>query len=204
VLGEDIHALEGLEIFKLRCRMGMLFQSSALFDSMSVLDNVAFPLAQEGKLERAEIDERARALLAELGLAGSEHLLPIELSGGMRKRVALARATIHQPRIVLYDDPTAGLDPVNSSKIFVLIRRLQEQRGSTDVIVSHDVDRLKRICDRYLLLSGGRVRFLGTLEQAQQRRDDPVVEAFFFGARKAGLLSRLDEPVSRHDGEVRL
>jgi len=192
VFGEDIHRMHGGRLAAVRRRMGMLFQNYALFDFLPVVENVAFPLLRQGDLPRDQALGLASDLLADVGLAGTERLFPSELSGGMKKRVALARATIHAPEIVLYDDPTAGLDPVTSSKIFGLLRRLHDERWSTDVVVSHDVDRMKDVCDRYLVLHKGRVQFRGTLDEAGAAAEDPVVKVFFFATGQAGTLALLD------------
>jgi phospholipid/cholesterol/gamma-HCH transport system ATP-binding protein len=190
VFGEDIHTLGAGRLAAVRRRMGMLFQNYALFDFLPVVENVAFPLLRQGDLPREKVISLASSLLAEVGLAGTESLYPSELSGGMKKRVALARATIHAPDLVLYDDPTAGLDPVTSSKIFGLLRRLHDERWSTDVVVSHDVDRMKDVCDRYLVLHDGRVQFRGTIEEAESASEDPVVKVFFFASDKALPLAK--------------
>ena len=175
--GTDVTALPERELGPVRRRIGMLFQNYALFDFMTVGENVAFPLEQAGGIPAAEIADRVAQRLAEVELPGTEATYPNELSGGMKKRVALARATIANAPILLYDDPTAGLDPVTSSKIFELIARLHGPSGAT-VVVSHDIDRLRDICDHWLLLHEGRVWFRGTTEEAAAS-NDPVVRTFF-------------------------
>ena len=134
--------------------IGMLFQNSALFDFLNVYDNVAFPLVRAGDRDPAP---KVRARLRAVGLAGAEHKMPSELSGGMRKRVGLARATVAEPDVVLYDEPTAGLDPVTTSKIYELLRG----ERSTAVVVSSDVDAVARFADTIAFLDGGRIRWLG-------------------------------------------
>jgi len=184
VLGEDILALESLDMVHVRSKMGMLFQNYALFDFLTVGENAGFPLLQapenKGKDKKKMVMGRVSELLKKLGLGGTERLYPNELSGGMRKRVGLARATIHEPELILYDDPSAGLDPVTSSKIFGLIDAIHDATASTEIIVSHDVDRMHAVCDRFLLLHKGNIHFEGTLKEAEEHRDDPVVHAFFF------------------------
>jgi len=179
----------GRDLFTIRRRMGMVFQNYALFDFLTVAENAGFPLLQEEdeelRLPREEVMTRVTALLNQLGLPGTEALFPEELSGGMKKRVGLARATIHQPDIVLYDDPTAGLDPVTSSKIFLMISEIHKDRGSTDVIASHDVDRMMNVCDRFVVLHEKQVYFVGSREDVEGRRDDPVLSAIFFGANSS-------------------
>ena len=134
--------------------IGMLFQNSALFDFLNVYDNVAFPLVRAGERDPGD---KVRARLRAVGLAGAEHKMPSELSGGMRKRVGLARATVAEPDVVLYDEPTAGLDPVTTSKIYELLRG----ERSTAVVVSSDVEAVARFADMIAFLDGGRVRWLG-------------------------------------------
>jgi phospholipid/cholesterol/gamma-HCH transport system ATP-binding protein len=182
--GEDLARLGPLGLARVREQYGYVFQNYALFDFMSVRDNVAFPLRQQAHLPDAEIDARVAARLAEVGLAHALDLLPRELSGGMKKRVGLARATVGDPAIALYDDPSAGLDPVTSSKIFQLIARMHARRpDAATVVVSHDVDRMRAICDRYVMLERGRVVFVGA-ESALGDAPE-VVAAFFGGAERA-------------------
>jgi phospholipid/cholesterol/gamma-HCH transport system ATP-binding protein len=171
---------------RVRARIGMLFQNNALFDFMTVGDNVAFPLAQEGKLPADEIEARARARLKAVGLAGSEHKLPSELSGGMKKRVALARAVISRPPIVIFDEPTAGLDPVTTSKIYDLLRAEREETGATVVTVSSDVEALMRFVPRMAMIYKGRLRYDGPTA-AIGDSDDPVVRQFVRGSLEGPL-----------------
>ncbi|HUQ07729.1 MAG TPA: ATP-binding cassette domain-containing protein [Kofleriaceae bacterium] len=142
-------------------RIGMLFQNCALFDFLNVADNVAFPLVQEGVLPPAEIATRVTARLRAVGLAGSERKLPGELSGGMKKRVGLARATVAMPDVVLYDEPTAGLDPVTTAKIYQLLRADHDATGSTAVVVSSDVEAVATFADTIAFVDGGGVRWVG-------------------------------------------
>jgi phospholipid/cholesterol/gamma-HCH transport system ATP-binding protein len=178
--GLDLNQLQGTALAELRNQFGLLFQNNALFDFMTVGENVGFPLAQLGVLNEAEIEARVATRLAEVNLPGIEMLLPSELSGGMRKRVALARATIAEPPILLYDDPTAGLDPVTSSKIFKLIARLHKDDGVT-VIVGHDVDRMRAVCTHWILLHKARVHFYGSTQDALTS-SEPIVHTYFHGA----------------------
>lgn len=178
--GVDLRQLRGLELAKMRGRFGVLFQNYALFDFMTVAENVAFPLVQSGAVAQDEARNQAMTLLGQLGLSGSEDLMPNELSGGMKKRVSLARATIARPEILLCDDPTAGLDPVTSSKIFIMLKRLQEETQATTVVISHDVDRMVKICDRYMMIFEGEVIFDGD-HQAALASEHPVVKKFFVG-----------------------
>jgi phospholipid/cholesterol/gamma-HCH transport system ATP-binding protein len=157
-----------------------VFQYAALFDSMTVADNVAFPLRRFTNLSEAEITERVRELLAQVGLYQVEHLYPAELSGGMRKRVGLARALAQSPRIILYDEPSSGLDPVSAASIDLLIRTMREELGVTSVIVSHHIQNVFKITDRAAMIHQGRVLALGTPAELQAAAD-PVVQQFITG-----------------------
>ena len=183
--GRDLAKLTQLELAEVRADYGYLFQNYALFDFMTVSDNVAFPLRQLANDEEATVAAAVRKRLGEVSLGHALALYPRELSGGMKKRVALARATVAHPRIVLYDDPTAGLDPVTSSKIFELlaaVHRVGARDGSpcTSVVVSHDIDRMRRVCDRYVMLHDGQVRFDGA--ESVITEAESIVGDFFFGA----------------------
>lgn len=186
VLGEDLAAISPVQRQALRERIGLVFQNYALFDFMTVGDNVAFPMRQRGGFSAEQIAAKVQERLAEVDLPRVRHLMPGELSGGMKKRVGLARANINDPELIFFDDPTAGLDPVTSSKIFNLIRKTQAQRGSSCLVVSHDIDRMLPACDRYVLLYQGRVHFAGTAAEAMASSDAVVRE--FFG-KEAGLLA---------------
>jgi len=181
----DIHRAGGDEVEKLRSLFGVLFQSYALFDFMTVEDNVAFPLEQLGSFSREEILERVESRLKEVDLLRAREQLPRELSGGMKRRVSLARATITNAPIMIYDDPTAGLDPVTSSKIFRLIKMLHDPERTLSIVVSHDVDRLEGVCSRYVLLHGGSVYFDGAREDADVS-GDKVINTFFQGRGLGG------------------
>ncbi len=173
VLGEDVLALDEHGLSALRQRMGMLFQNNALFDFMSVADNIAFPLRQRGTPE-AEILSRTSERLARVGLAGFEARLPARLSGGQKKRVGVARATVASAEVVLYDEPAAGLDPVTSQRIFDLLRAEQRAAGATVVMVSSDLDRLLPITDCIGVLLDGKLVFNGTVAEARNSPDDAV------------------------------
>lgn len=184
VLGHDLLAADEKTKQRLRERVGLVFQNYALFDFMTVGENVAFPMVQRGVANPTEIAQKVQERLAEVDLPNVRHLMPNELSGGMKKRVGLARANINDPEFIFFDDPTAGLDPVTSSKIFNLIRRTQAQRNSTCLVISHDINRMRPACDRYVLLLDGRVHFRGTEADAMASAD-PVVQEFF--RKEAGL-----------------
>jgi phospholipid/cholesterol/gamma-HCH transport system ATP-binding protein len=180
VEGEDIVPLQEEELLPLRRKVGMLFQGAALFDSLTVKENVAFPLREHTRMTEGEIGDRVREVLALVGMDGVEEKLPSELSGGMRKRVGLARAIALTPRIVLYDEPTTGLDPRNVDKINELITDLRAKLQVTSVVVTHDIQSALRISDRVALLSEGRVAETGTPEEIQQAKHS-VVQEFLAG-----------------------
>jgi phospholipid/cholesterol/gamma-HCH transport system ATP-binding protein len=153
----DIAKLSERELNRVRRRFGMVFQYSALLDSMDVLDNVAFPLREHTRLKEREIRDRVRDKLAVLGLEGAESKYPSELSGGMRKRVGLARALMLEPEVVMYDEPTSGLDPITSRMVDDLILETRERFGVTSIVISHDMAGALRMADKIVLLAKGRV-----------------------------------------------
>ncbi len=163
--GQDIVGLNDVALGKLRRKFGMVFQYAALFDSMTVMENVAFPLLERYQLPKAEIIARVRDMLRRLdliGTSGIEDKFPPELSGGMRKRVGLARALIDRPEILLYDEPTTGLDPIATKNVDQMIRRTADEFGVTSVVISHDMASTFRIADRIAMLHGGRIIASGT------------------------------------------
>ena len=178
--GTEISALDERQLFPIRRRMAMLFQSGALFDSMTVLENVGFPLRQHTSINDLEIAQRVAMKLALVGLEGIERKLPSELSGGMKKRVALARSLALDPEVVLFDEPTTGLDPITSATIANLVRSNQRQTGGTFVVVTHDIALARRVGDRVAFLEGGRFRFQGTWEEADAS-DDRLLGCFLAG-----------------------
>lgn len=178
--GIDLVQLTERQLYPLRRRIAMLFQSGALFDSFDVLENVAFPLREHGKPSEREVRERVASSLAWVGLSGIEDRMPSALSGGMKKRVALARSLVLEPEVVLFDEPTAGLDPVTSATISSLIRNTQLEFGTTSVVVTHDLRLARDVGDRIALLHEGRFRFIGTWGQAE-RSTDPALRAFLEG-----------------------
>lgn len=165
--GHEVTSMGAYELQELQFRIGMLFQNYALFDFMNVEDNIAFPLRQEGKLSEDEIKERVNEELRKVSLPGIGHQYARELSGGMKKRVSFARSVISNPPVIFYDDPTAGLDPVTSAKIFRLLRVRQEQGGATSMTISHDIEGLKDICDRFVLLDRGKLVFEGSRQEVE-------------------------------------
>ena len=167
----------------LRRRMGVVFQYSALFDFLSVGENVAFGLRRYFKLSEEEIQERVAQLLDLVGMPDTQKMLPSELSGGMKKRVALSRALAMEPRIVLYDEPTSGLDPVMTMTISRLIRKTQEQLGLTSVLVTHDMESAFFAADRIAMLDKGKIVQIGTPDEIRQSKN-PVVYAFVHGLER--------------------
>jgi phospholipid/cholesterol/gamma-HCH transport system ATP-binding protein len=166
--------------------VGMLFQNNALFDFMTVGDNVAFPLVRQAELGGDEIRARVAERLRAVGLAGSEDKYPNELSGGMKKRAALARAVIARPPVCIFDEPTAGLDPVTTSKIYDLLRAERDASGATVVVISSDVDALQKFAPRVGMLHDGRLRYDGEARTIADS-DDPVVRQFVRGALEGPL-----------------
>ena len=165
--------------------VGMAFQNDALFDSMSVFDNVAFPLRRRGVVE-SEIETRVMARLQDVGLAAAAQKYPGDISGGMRKRVGIARATIAQPRIGLFDEPTAGLDPLTSEQTLDLIVEQSKNLDAPTIIVSNDLAVLFPICERVVMLHDGRVVFDGTVDEISNS-ELPVVKQFLSGSDSGPL-----------------
>jgi phospholipid/cholesterol/gamma-HCH transport system ATP-binding protein len=177
--GVDIVPLDEQEITPIRKEFGFLFQSAALFDSMTLYDNVAFPLREE-RLPEAEIRKRVDEALAIVDLLNAEDKKPAELSGGMRKRAGLARAVVADPKYVLYDEPTTGLDPIRADNINQLILRLHDQLHVTGVAVTHDMVSAYKIADQIAMLHEGRIHVVGTPEEIQATQD-PIVKQFITG-----------------------
>jgi phospholipid/cholesterol/gamma-HCH transport system ATP-binding protein len=174
--GTRLDTLDEDGLVPVRRRVSMLFQQGALFDSLTVGDNVAFPIREHRMLDEAHVPARVAEALAMVGLEKTEALMPSELSGGMRKRAALARALVLEPKAVLYDEPTTGLDPVVGAKINHLIRDLQQRLGLTSVVVTHDLASAFYVADRIAFLYEGRIRFTGTPDEARASADEPLRE----------------------------
>jgi phospholipid/cholesterol/gamma-HCH transport system ATP-binding protein len=183
---KDVHQLSDLELQTFRLKFGMLFQNNALFDYLTVGENIAFPLRRLFNLPEAEVQARIVERLKVVSLPGFEDRLPAGLSGGQKKRVGVARATVSQAEIVLYDEPAAGLDPVTSQRIFELLRAEQRAAGATVIMVSSDLDRLLTVTDRVGMLHKGRLIFDGTTAEAQASTD-PYVRQFVHGLTEGPL-----------------
>ncbi|HEX9798616.1 MAG TPA: ATP-binding cassette domain-containing protein [Thermoanaerobaculia bacterium] len=178
--GREIVGLSEAELLPIRRKIAMLFQGGALFDSMNVFDNLAFPIREHRTAAKTDLPERVRELLGKVGLEGIEEKWPAELSGGMRKRVALARALALEPQVLLFDEPTTGLDPMSSASIAKMIFDTQRATGCETVVVTHDLPLARTVTDRIAFLDQGRFRFLGTFAEAE-RSADPLLGAFLAG-----------------------
>jgi phospholipid/cholesterol/gamma-HCH transport system ATP-binding protein len=174
--GADISTMKGRQLTGTRRRIGFLFQNAALFDSISVGENVAFPLRRHTKLSDREIRDRARSKLAQVGLEADFNRMPAALSGGMRKRAGLARAIALDPPLLLVDEPSAGLDPITADEIDDLLLSLKEE-GTTLIVVTHNMASARKLADRLLMLDGGHIVAEGTLAELQQSTH-PLVRAF--------------------------
>jgi phospholipid/cholesterol/gamma-HCH transport system ATP-binding protein len=178
--GEEISRLPERKLGAVRKKVGILFQSGALFDSMTVEDNIAFPLREAGLKSPTEIRDRVAEALDMVDLAGEQKKMPENLSGGMRKRVGLARTVVSRPACLLYDEPTTGLDPVASDSINHLIRRLQKRLAVTSVVVTHDMRTAFHTADQIAYLHGGRIYFDGTADELRSAPDE-VIQDFIEG-----------------------
>ena len=176
----EVTRLGTIGLDAVREKFGMLFQAGALFDSMSIFDNVAFPLVEKTRLKRTEIAERVHETLKAVGLDGMESKYPSQLSGGMQKRAALARALVRRPKILMLDEPTTGLDPSRTGAIHELIRRTQENFHLTAVMVSHDVPAVFEVSDRVAFLHNGRTHLNGTVDEVMAANDE-VFKRFLAG-----------------------
>ena len=192
VEGQDIVGLSERRLAPIRRKVGILFQHGALFDSMSVEDNVAFPLRESGERDPARIAGAVREALDVVDLDGQQKKMPVNLSGGMKKRVALARAIINRPRCILYDEPTAGLDPVVSDSINRLIRRLQERFAVTSLVVTHDMKSAFDVGDRIAYLKHGRIHFQGNAEEIRAS-SDPDIQNFIAGRSRPPTGGMIDD-----------
>ena len=176
VAGHNLDQLNEDELAIVRKQVGMVFQGGALFDSLTVFGNISYPLREHSGMDEAAIARRVKELLGMVELDNVEQLYPAELSGGMKKRVSLARAIALEPRCVLYDEPTTGLDPIVTLKINSMIRSLQRQLGFTSVVVTHDLHSAFQVGDRFALLDQGRIRFSGSAEEVRHSSDELMRE----------------------------
>jgi phospholipid/cholesterol/gamma-HCH transport system ATP-binding protein len=178
--GEEVPSLSRSDLYALRSHIGYVFQFAALFDSLSIGDNVAMGLRKEGRLGEREIMQRVGEALELVDLPGVETKFPAELSGGMRKRVGIARAIARQPKYLLYDEPTTGLDPVTSAIIDQLMIRMREKLGVTSIVVTHDMRSAYTVGSRIAMLFEGKIRQVGTVDEIQHTKD-PIVRQFIEG-----------------------
>jgi phospholipid/cholesterol/gamma-HCH transport system ATP-binding protein len=183
--GHDLGDMEEREVVSMRKHIGLVFQSSALFDSLTVLENVAYPVREHFDYDDGEISQIVARKLGLVGLPGVEEMMPADLSGGMRKRVGLARAIATDPDVILYDEPTTGLDPANTKRICRLILELQEKLKVTSIVVTHDMEAAFRVTDRVALLHNQHFYFVGTKDEVRASRD-PVVQNFIQGGMETG------------------
>lgn len=183
--GTEITGLSEREMAPIRKKIGMMFQNGALFDSMDVAQNVAFPLVERGVTDEDELNRRVHEALEIVHLAGQETKMPSDLSGGMKKRVALARAIIDHPDCVCYDEPHAGLDPVTADTIDKLIKCLQKDYGITNIVITHELRGVFRIADRIIFIKDGLVYWQGTSLEMQESTD-PVIKQFLAGKDNEG------------------
>jgi phospholipid/cholesterol/gamma-HCH transport system ATP-binding protein len=181
VNGEDVTKLKLKELNEIRKKVGFLFQQAALYDSLTIEENVGFPLRRHSCMSDKESRKRVQELLASVGMEEDAHKLPGELSGGMQKRVGLARALALEPDILLFDEPTAGLDPITAAEIDDLILRLQKERRMTSVVVTHDIHSARAVSNRVALMRDGHLLIEGTFEDLQKSRD-PFVMQFLDGS----------------------
>ena len=179
--GQDLNTLDSGEVYALRRRMGMLFQNGALLTDIDVFENVAFPVREHTDLPEALVAKLVLTKLQAVGLRGAAQLMPTELSGGMARRVALARAIVMDPEVLIYDEPFVGLDPISLGVILRLIKQMNQALGITSIVVSHDVQELSSIADDSYLLSGGKVAAAGTPAQLRDS-SAPVVRQFMTGS----------------------
>ncbi len=187
--GQDLAALSGQRLEQLRRQIGYVFQTGALFDSMTVFDNVAFPLRETTPLDEAAVRRRVLAELDQVGLSGAEEKYPAQLSGGMIKRVALARTLVRDPEIVLFDEPTTGLDPIVSNSVLKLFDSVHQRLKLTGILVSHDIPEIFRIVQKVAFLHEGQIVMVATPQEILAS-DDPVVQQFVQGRPEGPIRYR--------------
>jgi phospholipid/cholesterol/gamma-HCH transport system ATP-binding protein len=191
VEGKEIAKLSTNELNALRMKIGMVFQGGALFDSLTVGENVGFGLIEHQQIDKKELSERIRESLRLVDLHGVEDLMPSELSGGMKKRVALARAICIRPEIILYDEPTTGVDPITADNVIELIRNLHDKINVTSIVVTHDMKSAYKIADRIAMMYKGKIIAEGTPEEVQNTKN-PVVYQFINGLAKGPITEQED------------
>jgi len=174
--GREIAGLSRAQLNEIRREIGFLFQNAALYDSLTVEENVAFPLKRQGKVPAAEIKNRVRELLTTVGMEKDLEKLPSQISGGMQKRVGLARALALSPDILLFDEPTAGLDPITAAEIDDLILKMQKERAITSIVVTHDLPSARAVSSRLALMREGQIVIHGTFEELKESKDEFVVQ----------------------------
>lgn len=177
--GDDLTKRSERELTEARKQIAYVFQNGALFDSLTVQENLAYPLQEHTNLSDKEIEDRVNKMLELIDMTGSNNLLPAELSGGMQKRAGLARATIMNPQVILFDEPTAGLDPVNTKRLLTNIKQLKK-RGLTGIFVTHDIPSAIEICDRIAILKDGKIAIIEKTEEILKSKD-PLVTSFTEG-----------------------
>lgn len=188
--GEDITQLSKKKLEKVRLQFGLVFQGSALFDFLTIDENVGFFLYQHTKLKKAEIRKKVSKTLALVGLEGIEEMYPYELSGGMRKRVAIARAIIYNPKIIIYDEPTTGIDPIAVDKIVSLIEDLHQQLSITSIVVTHDLEVGLKLADRLAFLLGGKIIFEGDKTDLDKSEDKRLIQ--FLKGSSGGPIQEME------------
>jgi phospholipid/cholesterol/gamma-HCH transport system ATP-binding protein len=193
---QEIVKLNGKELDKIRLKVGMVFQGGALFDSLTVGENVGFGLIEHDHIDRKELLERIEESLCMVDLCGIENLMPFELSGGMKKRVSLARALCIKPEIILYDEPTTGVDPITADSINELIRNLHDKLKVTAIVVTHDMKSAYRVADRIAMLYQGKIIAQGSAQEIQNSIH-PVVHQFVNGLAKGPITETLE-----HDHDI--
>ncbi|MDG1358695.1 MAG: ABC transporter ATP-binding protein [Akkermansiaceae bacterium] len=179
--GVDISNMGERELAPIRKKIGMMFQNGALFDSLNVAQNIAFPLREEGIKDVDELNQRVSEVLEIVNLSGQEEKMPSDLSGGMQKRVALARAIVVQPECICYDEPHAGLDPITAEKIDNLIKQLQQERGITNIVITHELRSVFRIADRIIFMKNGKAYWQGSPDE-MKASSDPTLSNFIAGS----------------------
>ncbi len=188
--GQDITQLSKVKLEKVRLKFGLVFQNSALFDFLTVGENVSFFLKQHTKMTSDQMRQKASETLALVGLRGVEDMYPYELSGGMRKRVAIARAIIYDPKIIIYDEPTTGIDPISVDKIVSLIKDLHNRLFVTSMVVTHDLETGLKIANRIAFLFGGKIIFEGKKGQIKNTKDQRLVQ--FIKGASGGPIKEMD------------